>query len=443
MKILILYHIKEREYVICDILREVILENNPQNEVYVEDFDACYRIYLYRPDVIVSTLPRDNLGASLLTFAKYLYGSVIITMPTEGLMSLDEDILEKVIGYGEYDEKLVDYYFFWGKGMAEGMRPLLLRERKVSSADRVKTFGYIPYETKHMSKYAHETALIENLNKIINKYDKVFTFVTGFHNADITLQDRVNEGYFSDKDNIDKDEAQKIETMIRINRKYRDNYMRSVVEGAKQYPNILFIVKLHPVEVENIRLDSKYYYSQYENIPNVFLVKEAIPISIILNITDVFFHYGSTAGMEAYIYRIPMVQLTNEDENKPKDCVGDVFFKSHIMVNAEDTNIVQKVIDSDLVFFRLEETEEILYNLMNYKFDEEYKPAEKLAQFILEEKEAQKLSKENVYFKKILTSEYRSNFIRGLLKNTLLCKYGKQITLRECARILYRTYFWR
>ena len=53
-----------------------------------------------------------------------------------------------------------------------------------------------------------------------------------------------------------------------------------------------------------------------KNIENIHILKTDYPIGLYLNYCDLFIHYGSTTGIEAYLYSIPTIQLLPEKSNR-------------------------------------------------------------------------------------------------------------------------------
>jgi hypothetical protein len=70
---------------------------------------------------------------------------------------------------------------------------------------------------------------------------------------------------------------------------------KAIFETAKTYPDIIFLVKPHPVE--NIRDN----YALGKNCKNLVFIKKEEDISLLINLSDYFISFGSTSTIDALI----------------------------------------------------------------------------------------------------------------------------------------------
>lgn len=352
-----------------EIAEEIIIENS--EKVYTN-------AYKYSPDMIITFLPRTSHVSDFLTLMKYMNHSIIIAIPTEGLMSLDYNQMQRLVGLNSYSANLVDYYYFWGKSMADQAGKALLEQKKVLSRDQIRVFGYLPYEKDMIKRYRKSSPILKEIVKKKDEYERTVMFVTGFMGADITIEEMAIEGSLNIRD---KDAIELCRKRIEINKYYRDNYIDILKRSAEKYKNIFFLVKMHPVEIESMARGGKGLYDELKQYSNIMLLDKPEPISNFLDYIDLFIHYGSTAALEAYIYKIPTVQLINDHpEIFPNSC-GVSYFESTKQINISNSEEFFSAIEKGIDYVNLEETDKTLKGLMNYDVNSPYHPSQILGGF--------------------------------------------------------------
>lgn len=421
-QILILYHVKEREEIISEILANHIRTRKLANEVIVGEFYAvCQAMYKYAPDVVVSIMPRDKYSADYLTLMKFVYNCCIIAMPTEGLMNLDRESMQRLVGYNSYSENLIDTYFFWGAAMAEKAGRELIEQKKVISLEQIKVFGYLPYEKQQVCKYFRVT---EEINKMINVKEqkrKIVLFVMGFHNADITLQERIDEGYFKD---FSEKEIQAAKKKSRANKYYKIKYLEALKYCIEENPNIFFVLKLHPVEIESMVQKGENTYQEFECYSNVLILADTNPIAAYFDKIDCIVHYGSTVGMEAYIYKIPMIQLMNDYCDMSAGGMGLKYFDSTKEIDVSDKEMLSNILRDELVFTRSKYNDIYLKEMMNYSLELDYTPGETVCDYIERNEKTLVMGRKDRYVKRMLKGKtyllLQRHFLRKLIENLFL-----------------------
>ena len=89
-KIMFLYHIKEREYNIIEMIEEEIKSNYPDVIIQSGEFySSIMDTIQFRPHIIVTIPPRDYHSSNYLTMLKIITGAVVISMNTEGFYKFD------------------------------------------------------------------------------------------------------------------------------------------------------------------------------------------------------------------------------------------------------------------------------------------------------------------------------------------------------------------
>ncbi|MCH5256108.1 MAG: hypothetical protein J1D87_02400 [Lachnospiraceae bacterium] len=390
-KIMFLYHIKAREYEILNIIEKQIKEydNNVEikkGAIYASIFDTIQ----FMPDIIVSIPPRDYYGSNYLTLLKIITGAVIISMTTEGNVDNTPEMVRDMIGYNTYARELVDYYIMWGPEARNAQGKVLLNDNKLTNIKRVKVTGYVFYELDKLEEIYKKNIMYKSINEFIGSREKNILVVTGFTLADLSIRQLHMMGFFGHDataplNEISDYEISQAEQFIMAEKEYREKYIDIIISLAQENPNTGIIVKLHPSE---INAKEKYYNSLME-YPNILLIKDAVPVGIMLKSVDCLIHYGSTCNMEAYIYKVPSIQLYD----------GRNFLKSSFhpksdstyLVHIDDRHTLIDIMNEGTAYRSLKSLEQTLYNRFNWKSDKEYRPVEKIAYYISNAKKAQRL----------------------------------------------------
>lgn len=412
-QVLFLYHVKEREIIINQMMAECLQKQEIAEEIIIENFENVYiNAYKYSPNMIVTFLPRTSRASDFLTLMKYMNHSIIIAIPTEGLMSLDYNQMQRLVGLNSYSANLVDYYYFWGESMADQAGKVLLEQEKVLSRNQIRVFGYLPYEKDMMKRFRKDSPLLKKVVKRKDGYEQTVMFVTGFMGADITIEEMVTEGSINVRDKKTIELGKK---RIEINKYYRDSYIGILKKAAEKYRNILFLVKVHPVEIESMSREGKRPYDELKYYSNIILIDKPEPISEFLDYIDLFIHYGSTTALEAYIYKIPTVQLINDHpEIFPNSC-GVSYFESTKQIKISNAEEVFSILEKGINYVNLDGTNKILKGLMNYDVNAPYSPSQILSDFFI-----------NISAKTLLTFSDRE-VRKALRRKVCIVLYGSLI----------------
>ncbi len=418
-QIVLLYNSESREKLMCDILKDVIVERNICKNVIVGNFyDVCFEMWKIHPDVVYSIIPRDKLSEVRLTLLKMIFQAHIICVHTEGLMNIDEENMERLVGFNQYSKNLVDAYFFWGKSLLQGALPELKKQNKIYSDKSAHIFGYIMYEKSRLQKYNLQYKSSRLVKEKGSGKSKRVLFIMGFHNADVTIQDRIEEGYFK---KIDEKNIRRAEIKAKANVYYKNKYLDILDRCINRYPDYLFILKLHPVEIDDYIKKGKDLYSKYRNIENVLIIEENVPLGLIIENVDIMVHYGSTTGIEAYLYKKPTIQLVNDYEDMSCGGMGMIYFESTKMIQISNCNVAVELISTNMQFSRSTQNDAFLQDFMNFSFEEEYIPAELICNYIENIKTTNKIDiNENIVKTLVLGDEAKkyiySIFVDGVKK---------------------------
>lgn len=387
-KIMFLYHIKEREYNIIEMIEEEIKSNYPDVIIQSGEFySSIMDTIQFRPHIIVTIPPRDYHSSNYLTMLKIITGAVVISMNTEGFYKFDPKYVLAQTGFNTYAKELVDYYIMWGSKTKKKLGQRLLIDGKLSDIRRVKVTGYAYYELDKV--YKKYNIYIKSFVKWFTQYSQNILILTGFVVADCNLKEYHVLGYFENKKPFNKMSSLEIaqaQESIEAEVEFRRKYIEGIIMLAQSNPQIGFIVKLHPIEIKQ----KNKIYDSLQNYSNILLIKEQVPVGVLLDKVNGMVHYNSSCNLEAYIYKVPTIQIYSDIITSYRH-VWQYKEDSTYFVNINRFNEINKIIKEGLEYKKLEGVEKTLFGLFNWKADKEYHPIEKTAKYIINAHKAQHL----------------------------------------------------
>lgn len=314
MKILLIYHIPQREERILKIIQKRIQEINSSVEVNIVSFlDGIKNIILSNIDVVLMYPTRDEISSTYMTYLKYMKHFKLVILETEGLFDFtDNDFLRVRIGTNRQPDTLMDKMFVFGPTPMSIYAQILLETGKINDGSTVDWCGYPMYDG-----YARETEeyykLDSKYKRLKKKYKRIITFITGFSNAFETIEDlKVTSSFILDsKGNTDTIAIKKALAAIENNKAYMTEYINVIKRIARENDDDLIIVKMHPSELEKNEVCTSYYKKQFIENKNVYLMDWPEIMGPIISNSDMLIHYGSTCGIEAYLYKTPTIVLTD------------------------------------------------------------------------------------------------------------------------------------
>lgn len=419
MKVLIVYHFVDRELLICKLIEQRINAEYPEVETKISSSTDCLMVSTtYKPDVILTPPVRDETVVPRMAAIKILYGTKIVSLTTEGVENFDNsNVIDARIGNVDYGKNIIDYYFYWGDKPTKIFRDALLKKGLVASGDRVGVCGYCMYEKNAIANAVKENHIYKEIKEMCEEYGKAILFVTSFYIFDDIIEDRKACSTFPEYSSEEEYEehVKKLRQLEHINDEYAKQYVRNIIAIAEKYPRKAIIVKMHPVELEKFKKGKDPYYADLYNYSNIMVIKEAYPIGAIFPYVESLFHYGSTTGLEAYIYGVPSILLTmNSDETfdeKYGYLFGDVYFDSSINIRVDNIDKIFDVIDNGVPSRKLEKTEKYLKDVFNFANGEEYIPTYVIAKELVEGCPSLKTSKADEKTMDILKSK-KALFVR-------------------------------
>lgn len=387
-KILFLYNNYEREHTIIELIC-CKLENKKVVTFRegITDKDLIKKIFRIRPNIVFTFPITTQIQIDVYRILKIFFHSVIITYTTEGLLDYhNKECVKLWSGFYNYPCTLVDYHIYWGRLAAKYIGYELYKQRKLIGKYQIKVLGNPMYEKVYKEDKRLEKIYKDSRNKIL--------ILTGFHTSLYTKQDFI---YAQDVVNImgkSKKEILYDESLTKFceasssEKEYCEKYIQHIIEAAAANPDILFIVKLHPQE---ILINKEYpnkieYLKRLENIENIYVLNKSIPIGTLLPYCKLMVHYGSTTALEAYIYKVPTLKLELTKVKNEFMAETQRLTESTFYADIDEENAISKYVTElktrGNLFNESIIIQRQLYDYMDYVDEKNYKPSEKIANFL-------------------------------------------------------------
>lgn len=430
-RVLLQYHIWEREYMILDILKEELEKCNMV--VGYADYMDIPKCLEFQPDIIVTHTIRTDTDTRMLSIMKLATGAILIPMTVEGFYDTDNvhDVLIKV-GLDPCPINLIDYFIMWGEKTKEKEGEQLLKLQKISSLDKIKVFGYIVYEKQKILAYAKKIDFYSVFVTWKKKYNQIITCITGFAGAEFTIED-LEKGFSGNKGSEQyKREVNYYEKYLVVIKEYRRKYIEDIMQFAHTHPHVGVVVKLHPAEI-HAKIQ---YYNMLRSQENIFLIDREFSISVILEEAQALVHYGSTMALEAYIYEVPTLLRSTKRIDNEHIFVGDERFHLYTeKVSIDDYDEFQHKLENGIEFHDDPKAESMLADAFNWTKDAEYCPSVKMAEFLSSDLETTRLQ---------VTTLLNEGFIpKKLLQGVRIMIYRHQLSALLTLNIKKVRYYFR
>lgn len=367
------------------IKREIALLA-PQTEVRVLPYDHKFmdEVLAFEPDVML-TFPMTSVGLAAPYYVfKHLFGTKVVCFRAEGIVDpASPQSVSNHIGYDRYGPTLVDYELFWGPGPAKLIGDALVASGKLSSASRVKSFGYPRLERYFGVPQAPGNVLLPDFMQaklLAYGRERTILFATGFHFANYT-----REMIFAAKDLDAENRCDWLLAMIEEVKRFRASWLTGVRRAAEENQDLLFVLKKHPIE-------RKEDYAVLDEIPNVLHVWQDVDIGDLLERSAFFFHYGSTSLADAYLAKVPAVYVHGRTE-RCREWFPDMGWPSALAIASDRiAETVKQLRTSPAVQAdhdpRIKAVLEFNFNIRE---GESYQPSRRIAEFLLQGDPAQRV----------------------------------------------------
>lgn len=403
-QILLMYHLESRDKPMFEAMGSQIETYGLCEQVFIRNMEEVYRHpYDYSPDIVISPLPRNNRGTAMFTLLKVIYQCYWVGYTVETFYDTNEDNMW-IIGNTKCPIELIDKYLFCGPGIAALGARLLLAANRTDSSDRIDYFGYLYYEKNVIERINKSFTDDSKIFQEYKKYKKHLLFVTAIMKYPMTLDDYLGEIAIKDSR---AEAARELQKLCIANNYYSDKYIEAICYLAKRHPDYMIMVKHHPNDNDKDAYVADSRYLAFEKFSNIYTIPGNVQISNYFGITDVFLHYASTTSLEAYIYGIRSIGLTSNHQCMQKNGLGREAMYANSIIEVENFEDIDKEIEKDIKFERNADIEKVLYNLVNYKYGDEYAPSKRLIEILDSLDKPQKLDKQKRNIKKVLL--YKSN----------------------------------
>lgn len=400
------------------IKRELIsLRHDAIVEIREMDSPHFNRFVLkFRPQVIL-TFPLSCKGYSRWYYIfKLLLDTKIFSFRAEGAVNFDfEYSVAWSVGYDSYGKTLVDYELFWGEKLGKIVGHHLVQQGKLSSMDRVKTVGYPRLEAYFENDPRSEPLLPSRIREKLSHYPKtkIVFCITGFHLADYSKQD-----LFDAKDLDAENRLDELLEAVNISKRFRSEWIANIIRSAEENPEALIIVKKHPIE----KCED---YDVLREINNILYIYEYIQVQDLISYAGIFFHYGSTAVVDAYLAGVPSIYAYSEAN---KEWYADLGWPSTLKVPiSEMGNTIKNFLSGSIHYRSTPEMRKTLKEIFDLEPGQPYHPAHKVAEILLDPTPPQKIYLSDLFFWiSLLSIIWDQTFGRILycLKNTFSRKLG-------------------
>lgn len=426
---------KEREFVISEMIKEEILRMDKNADVRIRNFDHVREeVWEFCPNIILTIPPRNYWVSNWLTMVKGALGCSIVSLLPEGFFfHTEKDDWKKYVGVNNYSNKLVDAFLFWGNKTKKGYLDILIEDSKITEEERAKIVGYAYYDIKRFKEYVKRIPMPGVAQKWIQKSGKHVLCLTGFMVADYSIKEFQIEGSIGGDKKQFNLEVQKAEKWIKAYREYRKKYIDNLIQCAVKNPDISFLVKLHPAEFAVYFKGERYqFYHVLDRYSNIYLLDEAIPLGVLLPYADIMIHYGSTSGLEAYLYKVPTLHFFNKACGEDSQMPGYCIYQSNQEVSLDDFEQFNKSVVNGVSFDELEDVEEILYEQFDWKKDKkDYHPAEKIAKYVLASWDERQVLDDDILFKKAVKTLEAYGCRKNIKKKLRLLKEQRNVDEKE------------
>ena len=360
-------------------------------EMCAPDFNKF--VFKFKPDVIL-TFPFTCEGFSRWYYLFKMYlGAKIISLRAEGVVDFSSEYhVQWAVGFDNYGSTLVDCELFWGKKLAQAVGHQLLQQHKLSSMERVKVVGYPRLEAYFGYNDQYVPALPSRIEQKISGYKKeqIVLFITGFHLANYTKQN-----LFDAKDLNAEYMLDELLEAVEISKRYRSEWIANVIVAANENSKSLIVIKKHPIE-------KREDYEVFNSIDNILYIYEDIQVEEIIPYASVFFHYGSTALVDAYLSKIPAIYVYSQ---KNKQWYSDLGWPSAKRVAVNEIPItVKNCLSGNILFGMSSDIRHVLGEIFNIEDGKPYRPSREIAKLILDPTPPQKIKMIDPYFMKAMGS---------------------------------------
>jgi hypothetical protein len=249
---------------------------------YGSMFDAVYLIDKYRPKMLLlNNIAGSEFNVKAADYA-YNHGVKVISLTSEGLFKKEE--MDSFI-WGNNKNKKINWHklFVWSERFLALCHNFLPRYKETFDVS-----GSTGIDFYKLDNFVTRKKILEKYNK--NNYKKVIVY------AGFSFSYGFDEKWISEY-KIPKEKINFLRTGLKKTKKILLNL---IVNN----PNILFILKKHPGEV-NFHMEIEYDWK----FKNIIFLENQEQLCNLINISDIYMVFESTSSFEAYALNKHVINL--------------------------------------------------------------------------------------------------------------------------------------
>lgn len=423
-KILLLMNCIEREQYIAEMIQDELLKNvSVECKILYWNLGINEReIWQFDPDVVMTFPLTMRPLINVIARIKVVCKSTIVSFVTEGFVdpkSYGDG--ERIIGYYDFPKELVDYWGVWGQAYGEILWKELRKKERIAKKDRIIVFGYPLWEYAHLHKIKKVNEIEKEVLDLVDKPSKSVLVVSGFSEANKSKEDiyRSIDAYNqeADEETIEKQIKKRL-IYVENDRNCREKYYSMVRALAEENPQISFIIKLHPKEVEGLKHNIGYKYDTLTKYNNVKVLTGENTLGMYIRKVDCVVHYGSTVSWEAYACGIPTVRINLI--NKELEHAYDAYAPGYIVSNEKE--IVDYFKDFPQKADVKEEYDRFLKDVFNFERGKKYTPSFEIAKFLCGQYRMQKPDLDVIAPYANIDIHFKKSILKAVIKSLISLK---------------------
>lgn len=428
---------RERERYIAEMIQDELLKLG-EVECKILYWNIGFResdIWVFNPDVVMTFPLTARPVIVLIARIKIICKATIVSFVTEGFVDPKAEFnMDALIGYYDFPKELVDYWGVWGSAYGNMIWDALKKKKRIETRDQIVVFGYPLWEYDHLHKIKKANIVEREVKKLADKSLTTVLVLSGFQEANKDRNAVLNsiDAYNQEADEVEfQHEIEKLLSNVQKIKQCRERYYTIVLSLIEKHPEITFVIKLHPKEMEGLRHHVGYNYDDFTRYDNVRLLTEESMVGMYIDKVDCVIHYGSTVAWEAYAVGIPAVKIELKLDDSKSLVEG--YTPGAVVSNEEE---ILSYFKNFSKCFKLEEAcENFLDDIFNFKRTKKYSPSSDIARFLYEHCKPMSCNTDVI----ISYAENNLSFKKSVLKGAI----KKIVKMNLCAGIKDIGLVWR
>jgi hypothetical protein len=306
-------------------------------------------LILYKPKIL---LMASGVGADekfhLIKFASKL-GIMTVTLNSEGDYTDNKNSVDEFFwGWNKENYFYDTLQFVWSNRVKNYINKYIDGSDKFIK--KIKTTGAVGFDRYNLLDFMDKkTFLIKNkkpnYKKVVSLAGFGFDWIIGdyYKRNPLIIDFRYGKEY------------------LPLHAKAQKTLSNIYYELICKYPDILFIIKLHPATEEEYLTEFSKILENRSTIENILIVKNEFNIEDIINISDIWIAYESTTCMEAWLLKKTTILINpcGKEFQRSDICKGSPIYKTleELTLKIDEYYITNKIND----FSNLEKNRKELY----------------------------------------------------------------------------------